>query len=64
MRMKKDEDSVLNKLMRLAKPKKKHYYRLFMVKNGEEKLVEEKEIDGDADNEVRICFMNYSRNCE
>ena len=60
MRMKKDEDSVLNKLMRLAKPKKKHYYRLFMIENGVEKLMEEKEIDGDEDMTTKICFEDYS----
>ena len=59
--MKKDEKSTLDKLIGLVKPKKKHYYKLFIVKNGVENLVEEREIDGDADNEMRIVFMDYRK---
>lgn len=58
--MGKDERGVLDKLLRLAKPKSKHYYRLFMIENGVEKLMEEKEIDGDEDMTTKIYFEDYS----
>ena len=58
--MGKDEGGLLDKLLRLAKPKNKHYYRLFVIENGVEKLVKEKEIDGDEDMATKICFEDYS----
>ena len=48
-------------LLRLARNKGgKHYYRLVFVEQGKERVVEEKEIDGDRDEETRIIFEDYS----
>ena len=58
--MTKGKESTLDKLIGLVKVKKKHHYRLFMVKNGVENLVEEREIDGDRDEETRVIFEDYS----
>lgn len=57
--MGKDDKSTLDKLLGLAKRKGKSHYRLFFIEHGKEKLVEEKEIDGDEDMETRVHFEDY-----
>ena len=57
--MGKDDKSTLDKLLGLAKRKGKSHYRLFFIEHGKEKLVEEKEIDGDEDMETRVYFQDY-----
>lgn len=59
--MEKKENNVLDRLLTLVKPKGKKHYRLFMIENGVERLVEEKEIDGDKDEETRVYFEDYSK---
>ena len=57
--MGKDDKSTLDKLLRFAKKKGKSHYRLFFIEHGKERLVEEKEIDGDEDMETRVHFEDY-----
>ena len=57
--MGKDDKSTLDKLLGLAKKKGKSHYRLFFIEHGKERLVEEKEIDGDEDMETRVHFEDY-----
>lgn len=57
--MEKDSKNVLDKLLGIAKKKGKSRYKLFFIEHGKEKLVEEKEIDGDEDMETRVYFEDY-----
>lgn len=57
--MEKDSKNVLDKLLGIAKKKGKSHYRLFFIEHGKERLVEEKEIDGEKDMETRVYFEDY-----